>query len=143
MGAVCYYDQMILPSDKEILAFHKEHAPSKRAFEVVYTHCQIISDVALRLASATHLQVDVHFVHVAALLHDVGYYSLYDETGQYVPGALLITHGVVGAELLRNAGMPEAICRVAERHTGVGLTKEYILKTHLPLPPNDYVAETT
>lgn len=48
----------------------------------------------------------------------------------------------MGAEILRKEGFGEAICRMAERHTGVGLTKEHILETNLPLPARDLVAET-
>jgi uncharacterized protein len=132
---------MELPTDAAILAFHKEQARSARAFEVVYMHSRIIADIAAELIAARRLVVDGALVHAAALLHDVGYYSLFDTT-DHVPDDVLITHGVVGATLLREAGMPESIVRIAERHTGVGLTKKHILETHLPLPARDFLPET-
>jgi uncharacterized protein len=47
----------------------------------------------------------------------------------------------LGGEILRKEGLP-AHARVAERHTGTGLTRQNILQQALPLPPDDYVPET-
>lgn len=97
--------------------------------------------MAEEIIAARKLTVDNELVRIAALLHDVGYYPLFNKQ-DIVPKRVLITHGVVGADLLRKAGMSESLARVAERHTGVGLTKAYILATGLPLPARDLVAET-
>ena len=56
--------------------------------------------------------------------------------------ALYIMHGVLGGELLRNEGMGEEFARVAERHTGAGITADDIARQQLPLPPGDYMPET-
>lgn len=133
---------MNLPDDAAILRLHKKYAPHDHAFEIVYGHSQIVADIAAQLIAAKQLTVDSAVVHAGALLHDIGYYPLFDDSG-YVPKDRLITHGVVGADLLRAEGLPEAVCRMAERHTGVGLTKESIVAQHLPLPARDLVAETT
>jgi len=129
------------PDDQAILTLHKKYAPSNRAFRAVYEHCQIIDEITRQLIKQSRLDLDTHLVHAAALLHDIGYYPLFDETS-CVPKRLTITHGVVGADILRREGMDEAICRIAERHTGVGLTRESILRQGLPLPAKDLVAET-
>jgi uncharacterized protein len=52
-----------------------------------------------------------------------------------------IRHGVIGADVLRREGW-ERHARVAERHTGTGLTREQIVRQQLPLEPLDYVPET-
>ena len=52
-----------------------------------------------------------------------------------------IRHGLLGAELLRREGLPRH-ARVAERHTGTGLTAEAIVAQQLPLPVRDYLPET-
>ena len=44
--------------------------------------------------------------------------------------------------MLRKAGAPEWLARVAERHTGAGITAEDIAENHLPMPPGDYMPET-
>ncbi len=132
---------MKLPSDDAILALHKKYAPSDQAFAIVYSHCQIIADIAEELIKRKQLTVDQQFVHAAALLHDIGYYPLFDDSG-YVPKSRIITHGVSGADILRAEGMSDDLCRIAERHTGVGLTRESIIRKNLPLPKRDFVAET-
>ena len=53
-----------------------------------------------------------------------------------------IRHGILGYGLLREEELPEAICRIASHHTGVGLTRDDVITQELPLPPADYLAET-
>ena len=43
---------------------------------------------------------------------------------------------------MRKEGFDEAIARVAERHTGAGLTIDDIDHQQLPLPHKDYLPET-
>src|ERR1700722_13869884 len=45
-------------------------------------------------------------------------------------------------DLVREEGFPEVIRRFASHHTGVGLSREDVLRQELPLPPGDYLAET-
>ena len=51
-----------------------------------------------------------------------------------------IRHGLIGGEILRKEGW-ERHARVAERHTGTGLTRLQIEKQGLPLPAADYIPE--
>jgi uncharacterized protein len=126
---------------KTITEIHRKLAPSEHAFNVIYEHCQIIAEIAQQLIETNSLKLDENLVYAAAMLHDIGYYSLYDDSG-FVPEAKAIQHGVTGASLLRKDGVPEAVCRIAERHTGMGLTREDIQKRRLPLPSRDLIAET-
>jgi len=43
-----------------------------------------------------------------------------------------IGHGVVGGEIIRGLGLPEAVAKVAERHVGAGLTAEEAAGFGLP-----------
>jgi uncharacterized protein len=132
---------MNLPTDQEILALHEKYAPHQAAFDIVWSHSQITAGLASELITTNNLNVDTRLVQAAAMLHDIGYYPLFDHSG-YVPREKIITHGVTGAELLRREHLDEAICRIAERHTGVGLTKHAIIDEKLPLPARDLVAKT-
>jgi uncharacterized protein len=76
------------------------------------------------------------------LLHDIGVYPLFDASGQERDRAAYITHGLRGEKILRAEGLPEALCRIASHHTGVGITRSDVTTQHLPLPPADYLAET-
>lgn len=132
---------MRLPTDAEIRALHAKHAPTKEAFDLVHTHCEIVSEIALRLAGRAGLDVDAELVRAGALLHDIGVYRLYDDEGR-LDHAGYVRHGILGHELLREEGLPEVLCRFCSHHTGVGITREDVLRQGLPLPPRDYVAES-
>jgi uncharacterized protein len=132
---------MRIPADREILALHEKHAPTPEALDLVYTHCLIVRDIAEQLHARSGAGLDIELIRAGSLLHDVGVYRLYDRNGE-LDHSNYIRHGVLGHELLLDEGFPEEICRFASRHTGVGLTREDVLRQELPLPPADYVAET-
>ncbi|MET9346432.1 HD domain-containing protein [Streptomyces termitum] len=132
---------MEIPSYDDIRALHRKHAPSDAAFALVFTHCEIVADIADQLISRSGADVDPDLVRAGCLLHDIGVYRLYDADGR-LDGSAYITHGVLGHELLAAEGLPETLCRFCSHHTGVGVTKEDVLAQNLPLPPADYVPAT-
>lgn len=76
------------------------------------------------------------------MLHDIGIF-LTDAPGIDCHGTEpYIAHGTLGAALLRDNGVSEEIARVAERHTGAGITVDDIDSMHLPLPRRDLMPET-
>ena len=74
------------------------------------------------------------------MLHDIGIF-LTDAPSIECRGTQpYILHGILGAKLLREEGMDESVARVAERHTGAGISREEIISQGLPLPPDgDYM----
>ncbi|HTR96194.1 MAG TPA: HD domain-containing protein [Trebonia sp.] len=140
---------MRIPADEEIFALHVRHAPTPEALAIVYTHSEIVRRIAASLIDGLGTVaggtvaggIDAGLVRAGCLLHDIGVYRLYDAAGR-LGDAGYIRHGVLGHELLAEAGYPEALCRFASRHTGVGITKQDVLRQELPLPPADYVAQT-
>ncbi|MFE7069219.1 HD domain-containing protein [Streptomyces sp. NPDC057620] len=132
---------MILPTVDEVRTLHERHAPSHEALHLVFTHCQIISDIAGQLGKRTDLTLDTDLVRVGALLHDIGVYRLYDQAGRLDHGNY-IRHGVLGHEILRQEGFPERLCRFCSCHTGVGLTRHDVRTQGLAIPEADYLAET-
>ncbi|WP_250035479.1 HD domain-containing protein [Paractinoplanes maris] len=122
---------MDLPSDDEIRALHERLAPDRAAFDLVWTHCLIVGEIAARLLT----DEDRDLVRAGALLHDVGVHRL-------APGEAYLRHGLLGHELLRALDLPEPLARICSHHTGVGITRDDVLEQRLPLPPDDYVAET-
>lgn len=131
-----------LPTYDEIIALHKKHAPSKAAFNLVFTHCQITWELAEGLIKKSNLSVNANLVKAGCLLHDIGVYRLYLSDGT-IDHANYIKHGTEGYTLLRVEGFDEQFCRFASCHTGVGLSKEEIEKERLPIPPIDYLAVTS
>ncbi|TDD30817.1 HDIG domain-containing protein [Kribbella turkmenica] len=130
---------MQLPTDREIRALHRDHAPTRAAFESVYVHCELVSRIAEQFLSG--LDVDGDLVRAGCLLHDLGVYRLYGPSGE-LDTAGYIRHGVLGHELLHDLGFPEELARFCSRHTGVGLARDDVRRQALPIPVDDYVPGT-
>jgi len=131
---------MRIPTDAEILALHAKYAPTPAALDLVYGHCVIVRGIAEQLLARVD-DIDGDLVRAGALLHDIGVYRLYDDAGE-LDHADYIRHGVLGHELLAEEGLPERICRFASHHTGVGISRDEVIRQGLPIPPGDYMAET-
>lgn len=126
---------------EEIVSLHKKYAPSDTVYDLVFTHCRIVRDIALQLIADNHLSVDRDLVVTGALLHDIGVHPLFGVDSKLRRDVNYITHGTDGEMILRNEGYPEYICRFASHHTGVGLSRDDIVTQKLPLPQKDYLAE--
>ena len=125
--------------DQLIDKYYSDNAPLR---EILLTHSRSVADMALDVAHRhPELGADETFLYEAAMLHDIGVF-LTDAPGiQCFGQEPYIKHGLLGGELLRREGLPRH-ARVAERHTGTGLTRETILRQALPLPLADYSPET-
>lgn len=125
--------------DQLIDKYYSDNAPLR---EILLTHSRSVADMALDVACRhPELGIDETFLYEAAMLHDIGVF-LTDAPGiQCFGHEPYIKHGLLGGELLRREGLPRH-ARVAERHTGTGLTREMILRQALPLPLADYSPET-
>ena len=110
--------------------------------DILLKHSSDVANRALKIADKhPEFQLDRQFLYEAAMLHDIGIVKV-DAPSIYCYGPEpYIRHGLLGGEILRKEGLP-AHARVAERHTGTGLTRLNILQQALPLPPDDYVPET-
>ena len=106
-------------------------------YNVVYEHSCCVARKALKVCEALELgAAERLFIEEAALLHDIGVSMVY-APGIYMYGEHpYIMHGVLGREILENEGHP-VHALIAERHTGVGLTVEDIVRQNLPLPQRD------
>ena len=120
----------------------KYYPEGSRLRDIYLRHCRSVADLALKINYDRQLGLDPSLVEAAAMLHDIGIF-LTDADGIDCHGTEpYIRHGILGASLLRNEGVPEEIARIAERHTGAGITEEDIREMHLPLPPGDYTPVT-
>jgi uncharacterized protein len=132
---------MQIPTDNEIRALHEKYAPTQEAYDLVYTHCEIVGEIAEQILDGTALDLNADLVRAACLLHDIGVYRLYNSTGE-LDHARYVRHGVLGYDLLLDEGLPEAICRFCSCHTGMGLSRDDVREQGLPLPIADYLAES-
>lgn len=93
----------------------------------VIEHCKKVREVALKIADCTG--ADKTIVEVGALLHDIGRSKTHG-----------IHHGIEGAKIVKELGLPDVIVRIVENHLGAGVSKEEAKK--LGLPPRDYIPKT-
>ncbi|WP_172146226.1 HD domain-containing protein [Bifidobacterium panos] len=87
--------------------------------------------------------IDERLVVIGGLLHDIGTYRLLKHDGSdgeplEFDGPQYIKHGLLGYEYLLEQGVAEEIAQFARNHTGVGLTREDVIRQGLPLLPADY-----
>lgn len=110
--------------------------------QLLLMHSRQVADKAMEVLDLhPEIEADRTFVYEAAMLHDIGVLKT-DAPGIGCHGEHpYICHGMLGAEMLRAESLPRH-ARVAERHTGTGLTKATILSQGLPLPVGDFSPET-
>ncbi len=122
--------------------YDKYYSDNDALRHILTVHSRSVADMALSVAHRhPELLLDEVFLEEAAMLHDIGVF-LTDAPGiQCFGHEPYIRHGLLGGELLRREGLSRH-ARVAERHTGTGLTATAIEVQHLPLPSIDLVPET-
>ena len=121
----------------------KYYADNEPLRQILLTHSRSVADMALSVARKhPELKVDEDFLFEAAMLHDIGVFQTDAPGIQCFGSEPYIRHGWLGGQLLRSEGLPRH-ARVAERHTGTGLTREAIIRQALPLPLEDFSPETT
>lgn len=104
------------------------------ARDILLQHSRAVADLALELNRRAATQLDPEQVEYAAMTHDIGI-AMTHAPGIGCNGTEpYIRHGILGADLLRRNCAPEWAARVAERHTGTGLTADEISAEKLPLP---------
>jgi len=95
----------------------------------VIEHVTFVSQVALEIAlkcERNGIRVNKHLIEIGALLHDIGRSRTHG-----------IGHAVVGAQIVRERGLPLNLVGIVENHIGAGIPREEAEK--LNLPPKDYL----
>ncbi len=111
--------------------------------DIYLRHCRQVADKALAIAGRLAASSPAgekspmpsrEEIEAAAMLHDIGIFLCDAPAIECHGKEPYIRHGMLGGELLRRENAPEEIARVAERHTGAGLSREEIIADDLPLP---------
>jgi uncharacterized protein len=107
------------------------------ALAIIAGHGRAVAGLALSVCRVLGLAEDeCRFVEEAALLHDIGVCRIQAPKLGLERGFPYIMHGIIGREILEQEGLPRHAL-VCERHIGVGLTIEDIIRQGLPLPQRD------
>ena len=109
----------------------------KEPLEIVLEHSRHVAELALDVADRLMLaEDDCLFIEEAALLHDIGVSQVHAPDLGIHGKHPYIMHGILGRDILEREGYP-LHALVCERHTGVGVTCEDIIRQQLPLPHRD------
>jgi len=111
-----------LTADECLTMLAEEGVPDE-----VLLHINVVTELALEIAECAG--ADTALVHAAALLHDIGRSRTHG-----------IDHAVVGADILRERGLHDAVVDIVERHVGAGITADEAGR--LGLPFRDYIPVT-
>jgi len=115
----------------------KYYIKGSELYHVLVNHSEHVKNKALEIAdNHPEMHFDLQFIAEAAMLHDIGIFMC-DAPRIFCHGPnKYIEHGYLGANILREEGLLKHAL-VCERHTGVGISLEMILKNKLPLPHRD------
>jgi uncharacterized protein (TIGR00295 family) len=116
-------DMTMIPNPGQCLRLLKEAGCSTE----VINHCKAVRKVAVRIAKKAH--ANIQLVEAGALLHDIGRSKTQG-----------ILHGIEGAKIASDLGLPISIVHIIERHLGAGIPKDEAIS--LGLPPKDYLPIT-
>ena len=98
-----------LPSREQALQLLRENQCSEK----VINHCRAVTELALETAKRLEergLKIDFALVEIGALLHDIGRSKTHT-----------VHHAVVGAEIVKSAGLPDSVVSIIKRHVGGGI----------------------
>ncbi len=127
---------------ERLLHLHYRFAPSSKALESVWKHSLIVAAIVRQLLERyPRLVLDRDLAIDGALMHDIGVYRCVDRVRPKEDEVPYLRHGIIGGYILRHEKFRDAIARMAERHTGVGLTVADFLAKGLRPPEHDYLPE--
>ena len=113
----------MIPSPGQCLQLLKDAGCS----EDVIRHCKTVRKIAVKIAKKAH--ANIQLVEAGALLHDIGRSKTQG-----------IMHGVEGAKIAANLGLPPKLILIIEKHLGAGIPLDEAVA--LGLPPKDYTPVT-
>ncbi len=119
-----------------IKVIEKYYKNNTKLHNLLLAHSKLVTKKAVKIGR--RLNADIKFIEEAAMLHDIGIF-LTNAPDIYCFGKEpYIRHGYLGRLILEREGLPKHAL-VCERHIGLGITKEDVIKQDLPLPKRDMV----
>ena len=113
------------------------YSPGSELHRIMIGHGEQVAAKALEVARGhAPKSLDMAFIEEAALLHDVGIFMTRARKIACQGTYPYVCHGYLGREILERKGFARH-ARVCERHVGVGITVDDIIKQNLPLPRRD------
>lgn len=117
--------------------------PVSDLYRIYIIHVSNVTRLALKVGKRLKLKKgQLEFIEEASMLHDIGIVKTNTPEIFCYGKEPYIMHLIEGREMLLKEGLP-LHARVAANHVGVGgLSKQTIIKKKIPLPKEDFLAET-
>lgn len=127
-------------AEKLLKKYYSEKSP---AFGYLYEHSHAVADYAMRIAmNNKDKDPDLELVRSGALLHDIAIFMT-NAPGIGCYGKFhYLAHGYLGRRLMEYEGYP-LHALICERHVGVGISREDVIRNVLPLPKYDMLPLST
>ncbi len=125
---------------KDVKKIIKKYYPKDSvAYPYFFIHSVKVTELALNIYKHNkHLNLNKNFILKGAMLHDIGIIKTRAPEigchGKYP----YIAHSYLGRKILDKNGLKD-IAPVCERHVGVGLSIDDIVKNKMPLPHHDMI----
>ncbi len=123
----------------KIEKLHRKYAKNEILFNLVYEHCQVVTEIAIWCAENIDEPVDLDLLKTSCLLHDIGSYGFLNDS---FDRKYYVQHAILGSKILEAEGYSEELCSIVETHVVLGLTKDEIEENGMKLPLKDYTPKT-
>jgi uncharacterized protein len=121
---------------------HRYIPPRSFVYRVYVPHVSLVTAKALKIARCLGLAHEqLIFIEEAAMLHDIGIVKVKRYSLSSNSNLPYICHAPEGRKILESKGLPTHAL-VAERHIGVGISKDEIIEYQYPLPHRDLIPES-
>jgi len=117
-----------LPSREKALRLLSQSGCSRN----VIRHCKAVAGLAVEIGvefCRKGVKVNLRLVETGALLHDIGRSETHD-----------VDHGIVGARIAEDLGLPRPVVSIVKRHIGAGISREEAGR--LGWPVDVYIPQT-
>ena len=84
---------------------NKYYIPGSPLYNLLVEHSRQVADRALQIIEQKNLKADKPFTYEAAMLHDIGVYLTHAPSIYCNGTAPYLTHGLIGADILRREGL--------------------------------------
>ncbi len=126
-------------TDEEAKQLHRRYASDDAQLEEVFTHCQIVREIALWCADRIDVPINKEVLNTACLLHDIASYGfLHDSYAR----KYYCQHALLGSAVLQEEGFDPKICEAVKTHVLLGITAQEIEEKEWALPLRDFEPKT-
>jgi HD superfamily phosphodiesterase len=121
-------------TESQVYSLHQKYSHGiykDQILDLVWTHSCIVKEISLKIANNLVdkycLNTDLNLLTVGALIHDLGFYSCFDDNFKKLHKYFL--HGELGYRIVLKEKLPETLARFCSTHIGIGVSPNIPITT--------------